>query len=256
MTPIKTFADLHQNPKPLLLGNIWDVNSAKLLETSGYEAIGVSSQAAAASFGYEDGENMPFELLLQLAKRVAEVVRIPFTVDLEGGYSRTVAGIAENIKKLHDVGVVGVNLEDSLVGATRQLRAPDDFQQLLLGVAENLRRGNVPVFLNVRTDGFLLNVPTALAETVRRINTYENSGADGIFVPCITQASDIAEVVQATRLPVNVMCMPGLPDFAALTALGVRRISMGPFLFGKVNGYASQLARQLIADQNFAPILA
>lgn len=256
MAPSETFANLHQNPKPLLLGNIWDVNSAKLLEAAGYEAIGVSSQAAAASFGYEDGENMPFELLLQLAKRVAEVVRIPFTVDLEGGYSRTVAGITENITKLHDVGVVGVNLEDSLVGTTRRLQAPDDFQQLLLGVAANLRRNNVPVFLNIRTDSFLLGLPTALAETVRRISAYEGAGADGIFVPGITQAGHIAEVVQATRLPVNVMCMPGLPNFAELTALGVKRISMGPFLFSKVNGYASRLAQQLIADHNFASILA
>ncbi|MBC7922373.1 MAG: isocitrate lyase/phosphoenolpyruvate mutase family protein [Ferruginibacter sp.] len=256
MTSFETFANLHRNPKPLLLGNIWDVNSAKLLQASGYEAIGVSSQAVANSFGYEDGENMPFELLQQLAKRVAQVVRIPFTVDLEGGYSRTVAGISENIKKLHDVGVVGINLEDSLVGQTRRLQAPDDFQHLLLGIAENLRRSNVKVFLNIRTDGFLLGLPTALAETLKRINAYENSGADGIFVPCIIQATDIAAVVQATLLPVNVMCMPGLPDFAELTVLGVKRISLGSFLFSKVSGYASQLAQQVIADQNFSSILA
>ncbi|WP_046247125.1 isocitrate lyase/PEP mutase family protein [Hymenobacter terrenus] len=256
MTSFETFASLHQNSKPLLLGNIWDANSARLLEAAGYKAIGVSSQATAASFGYEDGEDMPFELLLQLAKRVAEVVHIPLTVDLEGGYSRTVAGITENIKKLHDVGVVGVNLEDSLVGATRQLQALDNFQQLLLGVAENLRRSNVQVFLNIRTDGFLLGLPAALAEAVNRINAYEHSGADGIFVPGITQADDIAHVVQATQLPVNVMCLPGLPDFAELMALGVKRISMGPFLFGQVSGYVSQLAQQVIADQHFAVILA
>ena len=256
MTPFETFASLHRNPKPLLLGNIWDVNSAKLLEASGYKAIGVSSQAVANAYGYEDGENMPFELLLQLAQRVVQVVRTPLTVDLEGGYSRTVTGISENIQKLHDVGVVGINLEDSLPRATRQLRAPDDFQQLLLGITAQLRRNNVRVFLNIRTDGFLLGLPTALAETLDRISAYETAGVDGIFVPCITQAPDIAAVVQATQLPVNVMCLPGLPDFAALTSLGVKRISMGPFLFSKVSNYASHLTQQVIADQNFSSILA
>ncbi|HEX8658971.1 MAG TPA: isocitrate lyase/phosphoenolpyruvate mutase family protein [Hymenobacter sp.] len=256
MTSFEHFAALHHNPQPLLLGNLWDVNSAKLLEATGYEAIGVSSQAAAAAFGYEDGEKMPFELLLHLAQRVTDVVRIPFTVDLEGGYSRTVTGITDNIKRLHGLGVVGVNLEDSLVGETRALRPLPIFQRLLLGIAENLQRSNVRVFLNVRTDAFLLGLPTALAETVNRTGAYENAGADGIFVPGIARAADIAAVVQATRLPVNVMCMPGLPDFAPLAALGVKRISMGPFWFNQVNDHASRLAQRMLADQNFSSLLA
>ncbi len=256
MNSFETFSQLHQNSTPLLLGNIWDVNSAKIFEANGYKAIGTSSQAVAKSLGYEDGEKLPFETLLQLAKRVVEVVRIPFTVDMEGGYSRTIGGITGNIKKLHDAGVVGINLEDTIAGATRELQPVTEFQKILSAVAEYISRNNLKMFLNVRTDGFLLGVPTALDEALTRIKSYKNSGADGIFVPCITNKNDIKEVVKATTLPINVMCMPGLPDFKELESLGVKRISMGPFLFNKVYDNVGKLLKTISNDKDFSSILS
>ena len=122
MKSFETFSQLHHQDEPLLLGNIWDVNSAMLFEQKGFKAIGTSSAALANTFGYEDGEKLPFACLIGLAKRVVETANIPFTVDIEGGYSRTASGIAENIEKVHDVGVVGVNLEDTIPGSTRELQ--------------------------------------------------------------------------------------------------------------------------------------
>jgi 2-methylisocitrate lyase-like PEP mutase family enzyme len=255
MTHFETFKQLHKNPAPLLLGNIWDVNSAKIFAANGYKAIGTSSQAVATAFGYNDGEELPFEILLQLAKRVVEVVDIPFTVDIEGGYGRSVNVITDHIQKLHDVGVVGINLEDSIPGATRQLLPVAEFQKILEAVAGYISRNNLNLFLNIRTDGFLLGLPTALRETLTRIKSYENAGAGGIFTPCIISADDIKEVVNATRLPINVMCMPGLPDFKALELLGVKRISMGPFLFNKVYETAAKLARTVNNDGNFLSVI-
>ena len=255
MNSFETFSQLHQNSTPFLLGNVWDVNSAQLFEANGYKAIGTSSQAVAKSFGYEDGEKLPFEILLQLAKRVVEVVRIPFSVDLEGGYSRTIDGIIENIKKLHDAGVVGINLEDT-TGTTRQLQPVTEFQKILSTVAGHISRNNLQLFLNIRTDAFLLGMPTALAETLTRIKTYQNAGANGIFVPCITNKNDIEEVVKATNLPINVMCMPGLPNFEELKSLGVKRISMGPFFFNKVYDNIGQLSKAINNDKNFSAILS
>jgi 2-methylisocitrate lyase-like PEP mutase family enzyme len=107
----------------------------------------------------------------------------------------------------------------------------------------------------VRTDGFLLGLPSALTETLARIKAYENTGANGIFVPCITAGNDIEAVVKSTRLPINVMCMPALPDFDVLKSLGVKRISMGPFLFNSVYSHAGKLAKAIIDDNNFLPIL-
>ena len=256
MSSFATFAQLHRNASPLLLGNIWDVNSARIFEANGYDAIGTSSQAVATSFGYKDGEQLPFETLLLLAKRVVEVVRIPFSVDIEGGYSRSVDTILGNITKLHDAGVVGINLEDTVPGPTRQQQPVSEFIKLLSAVAGHISRNNLKIFLNVRTDAFLLGLPTALAETLTRIAHYKNTGADGIFVPCITDKNDIKEVVRATLLPINVMCMPDLPDFAELQSLGVKRISMGPFLFNKVYEQAVQLAKTIGRDKNFASILS
>jgi 2-methylisocitrate lyase-like PEP mutase family enzyme len=252
MKSFETFSALHRSPSPLLLGNIWDVNSARIYESKGYRAIGTSSQALAKTFGYEDGEKMPFGLLLQLAKRVVEVVNIPFTVDIEGGYSRSVAGILENIEKLHDAGVVGINLEDTIAGAIRQLQPVAVFQTILSAVAEHICRKNLKIFLNIRTDGFLLGMPTALPETLARIRSYENSGAHGIFVPCITRPDDIAAVVNATNLPVNVMCMPALPDFGTLRSLGVKRISIGPFVNSYIEKKAEEAVSAILENDNFS----
>jgi len=256
MSSFETFSQLHQNSAPLLLGNIWDVNSARIFEANGYKAIGTSSQAVAKSFGYDDGEKLPFETLLQLAKKVVEVVRIPFTVDIEGGYSRTIDGITRNIKKLHDAGVVGINLEDTVAGAARQLQPAAEFQKILSAVSDHISRNNLKMFVNIRTDGFLLGMPTALAETLTRIDSYKNAGADGIFVPCITNRNDIKEVVKATKLPINVMCMPGLPDFEELESLGVKRISMGGFFFDRVYDNAGKLSKAISNDKNFSSILS
>jgi len=254
MSAFETFSQLHQNATPLLLGNIWNVHSARVFEASGYKAIGTSSMALAQSFGYEDGEQLPFEILLQLAKRVTETVRIPFSVDIEGGYNRTAAGIIDHIQQLHDAGVVGINLEDTVAGSSRVLQEASAFQKTLAAVANHISRNNLHIFLNIRTDGFLLGMPTALSETLTRIKHYESAGADGIFVPCITRPDDIREVVKATNLPINVMCMPQLPDFETLASLGVKRISMGSFLFDKVYEHAGTLAKAIATEENFSAL--
>jgi 2-methylisocitrate lyase-like PEP mutase family enzyme len=255
MHSFETFSQLHQQATPLLLGNIWDVNSAKVFEANGYKAIGTSSMAVAKAWGYEDGEQLPFDILLQLARRVVEAVNIPFTVDIEGGYSRNIEQIFEHINQLHDTGVAGINLEDTIAGATRQLQPVAAFTQTLSAVADHISRNNLHLFVNVRTDGFLLGMPTALTETLTRIKHYESAGADGIFVPCITNPQDIRQMVQATTLPINVMCMPGLPDLNELQSLGVKRISMGPFLFNKVYDHAASLLKAINDDANFSSIL-
>ena len=256
MNTFETFSQLHQQTEPLLLGNIWDVNSAHIFEAAGYKAIGTSSHALATAFGYDDGENLPFDSILRVARRVAETVKIPLTVDIEGGYGDSAAEIAGRIKMLYEAGVAGVNLEDTLPKPTRQLRPAEEFRQLLVEVVNRLDQENVKVFLNIRTDAFLLGLPNALDETISRINIYENTGIHGIFVPCIALAEDIQAVTRETILPVNIMCMPALPDFNALKSLNVKRISMGPFLFNKATAQTGILAKNVLEAQSFAPLFA
>lgn len=256
MNAFEKFNRLHFQQSPLLIGNIWDVQSAKAFEAAGYAAIGTSSQAVAAANGYEDGERLPFETLLTLAKRVVEVVKIPLTVDMEGGYDRDVKGITQNIYKLHHIGVVGINLEDTVAGKSRSLLPAEEFGALLNEVTSFIAQNNLKIFVNVRTDGFLLGLPNALDETLKRIKIYEEAGASGIFAPCITATEDIKAVVGESKLPLNVMCMPNLPDFQTLEQLGVKRISIGPFLFNRIYSDATKLAELIRSEQSFSSIFS
>lgn len=247
MKSFDEFLKLHHQSQPLLIGNVWDVKSAQVVEKVGYKAIGTSSAAVANSFGYEDGEQLPFELLIQLAKRINQVTELLVSVDIEGGFSRNVEGICQNIERLHDVGVVGINIEDSLPGNPRALQEVDSFRKTLEVIANHLQRKNIKVFINVRTDGFIQGLPNALSETIQRIQEYQTTGVDGIFVPCIVNPDDIKAVVMSTKLPINVMCMPQLPAFGELQKLGVKRISSGNFVHQYV---LKTLEEMMIAIQN------
>jgi 2-methylisocitrate lyase-like PEP mutase family enzyme len=225
------FNTLHQQSTPLIICNVWDVASAKTGEKLGFNAIGTSSAAIASMLGYEDGEQMRFDELLYIVKRIVACSNLPLTVDIEAGYSQDPLITAHYIKTLADIGVVGINIEDSKVNETRTLLDENSFAGYLSAIKGQLVKDQVEIFINVRTDTFLLGAEDAVAETQKRASLYEVAGADGLFVPCITQNDDIQAIVNSTKLPVNVMCMPNLPDFESLKALGAKRISMGNFLF-------------------------
>ena len=248
------FKNLHNQKEPLLIGNVWDVPSAKAAEKLDLQAIGTSSSAIAALLGYRDGEEMAFSELEYFVKRIIQSTPLPLSVDLESGYSRSPKEIANHIKRLLNLGVVGINLEDSLVRKERTLSSADEFSKTLSDVKTILKKEQDDVFLNVRTDTFLLGHPNVIEETKKRIRLYENAGADGIFTPCIEKISDIKEVVNCTRLPINVMCMPNLPDFNTLTELGVKRISMGNFLFNKMYSELEQTLKEILSQNTFNPI--
>lgn len=255
MSHFETFFRLHHQPEPLLLANVWDAHSAQLFEASGYKAAGTSSHALATAMGYTDGEQLPFSSLLQAAKQITAAVKIPFTADIEGGYSRNTNEIISHISSLYDAGVAGINLEDTIAGKERVLQPVAAFQKTIAAIMDYNSRNNINIFVNIRTDAFLLGMPNALAETLSRINLYEKAGVHGIFVPCITAATDISSVVRETRLPINVMCMPSLPGFGELQQLGVKRISMGPFFFNKVYAQIKTLSAALTESKNFSTIL-
>jgi 2-methylisocitrate lyase-like PEP mutase family enzyme len=256
MNTFQTFKELHNREEPLLIGNIWDAHSAQIYERNGFNAIATSSAAVANSYGYDDGEKLPFELLVQLATTVVKKVTIPLSVDIEGGYNRTGNGIGENIRKLLDVGVVGVNLEDTLSGSQRTLQPEAEFVKVLIELANYLDKHNCKVFLNIRTDGFLLGMPNALNETLARIKAYEKTGVHGMFVPCVEDKQDIQKLVACSQLPINVMCMPNLPNFVELAALGVKRISMGNFFHQSIMKTVETKLQRIMSDQSFKSVFS
>ena len=249
------FKELHQQATPLLIANVWDVPSALLAERMSFRALGTSSAAIAQMLGYQDGEQMSFKELVYIVERIIHHVNTPLSVDIEGGYSRDPAIVAGHIKQLVALGVVGVNLEDSIVqDGERTLVEANEFAEKLTKIKALLAQAQVSVFLNIRTDTFLLKEPHLLAATKTRIDLYEKAGADGIFIPGITTEADIKEIQQNTTLPLNVMGLPGLPNFTALQHLGVKRISVGNFLQEYMHQQYTQKLDQILSDQSFQSV--
>jgi len=252
MTNFQKFIQLHQKETPLLLGNVWDTKSALLFEKAGYEAIGTSSAAISNSLGYEDGEEMSFEELLTIVKDISSKVSIPLTVDLEAGYSRDVNEIISNIAILSKNGVVGINIEDSLtINKEGIIQDSNHFAQIIKKIKLHLLMNNVDIFLNVRTDSYILGLENPKNETIRRIKLYENAGADGIFVPCITSTKEIQEIVASNTVPINIMAMPELESFDKLQEAGVKRISMGPFVYSNLKENLEAGIKAIIEEQSF-----
>ena len=233
----------------LLLGNVWDVQSGLSCQKLGFRAIGTSSAAVAASLGFEDGEDMPFADLLAVVKAIRGRVDLPLTVDVEGGYARDVVEIILNIKALIDLGVVGINIEDSVVEAgVRRLLPVDEFSRIIGNIKAEIGDG---VFFNARTDAYIMGLDAPFEVTAERLKQYAAAGADGVFVPCITDVLEIQQLVDMVELPLNVMCVPDLPDFEVLQKLGVKRISMGPFAFNMMVEYFEQKLGDVLTDQSF-----
>ncbi len=243
MDKYNTFKSLHNQDSALLLGNVWNAQSALLFQKLGFKAIGTSSAAIATSLGYEDGEKMPFEDLLRIVKNIQSKINIPLTVDIESGYSRDTSEIISNIISLQKLGVIGINIEDSITITERKIVNAQEFAKTIQSIKSHLSNNNIDIFLNVRTDFYIMGLENSFEETLKRIKIYEKSGADGIFVPCIVAENEIQKVVESTTLPVNVMCMPDLPNFNNLQGLGVKRISIGPFLY---NDMVDKLEKSII----------
>lgn len=251
------FKSLHQQAEPLIICNVWDVASAQTAEKNGFKALGTSSAAIASMLGYADGEFMPFNELLFIVKRITACSHLPLTVDMEAGFSDDAQTTANYIKVLAEVGVVGINIEDSKVNKTngeRVLVNENHFAKYLLAITTQLAKDNISLFINVRTDAFLLRVEDATQESQKRAKLYQDAGANGLFVPCITKVEDIEAIVSNTAIPVNVMCMPDLPDFETLETLGVKRISMGNFIFDALQNDLAEKLEKIQQANSFRPI--
>ncbi|NQY53928.1 MAG: isocitrate lyase/phosphoenolpyruvate mutase family protein [Campylobacteraceae bacterium] len=235
MTKIENFRKLNQSNDILHIGNVWNVKSALIFEKQNYKALGTSSFAIANSLGFKDGEELSFETLLTIVKQIISKVNIPLSVDIEAGYSRDTNQIIENIISLYEIGVVGINIEDSIViNGDRVILDKNDFATILKNIKRVLEEKGIDIFINARTDYFIMGLDNPLEETIKRVKLYEQNGVDGIFVPCMVDIGDIKEVVKYTTLPVNIMTMPNLPSFDSLEQAGIKRISQGAFIYNSL----------------------
>ncbi|MBN8666375.1 MAG: isocitrate lyase/phosphoenolpyruvate mutase family protein [Chitinophagales bacterium] len=257
MNAYQHFKALHAGPTPLLIGNVWNVQSARVFERLDFKALATSSAAMAHALGFEDGEQMPFDSLLYGVEQIRKHIRLPLSVDLERGYGQTAGEIAGNMIALAKLGVVGINIEDSLlVNGKRTLKEPGLFAELIQELKAILASQGVDLFFNVRCDAFLVNGPDALQQGLERIKIYESAGADGLFFPGLVDEKGIGAIVLEATLPVNVMCRPGLPNFGTLEKLGVKRISMGDFLNEYVYASMEHMTKSILTEQSFSSLFS
>lgn len=223
MSKDKEFRALHAGPELLVLPNAWDAGSARVIEAAGAKAIATSSAAVAWAHGYPDGQYLPFERLLATVADIVRIVRVPVSVDAEGGYAASAQEIEDPIMRLVDAGAVGVNLEDGTA-------TPDVLCAKIERAKKKALQLGVELWVNARIDVYIRKLAegqAAFQETVRRAALYRAAGADSIFVPALVDADTIGRMVPEVGLPFNALAWTGLPDAARLEALGVRRLSAG-----------------------------
>jgi 2-methylisocitrate lyase-like PEP mutase family enzyme len=225
----KRFTDLHTKGAPLVLYNVWDAGSAATLEKAGTPAVATSSWSVAEAQGYRDGEDIPVEFFNQIIARIVASVDLPVSADFESGYTDDDDQLAENISRLLDVGIVGINFEDRVVKGSGLY--PIDRQASRVAVLRRVAdQHGIPLFINARTDLFLGqgNDPkSVIGEALDRASAYAAAGASGFFIPGLQEKKLIARISEGAALPVNVMTFDGVPANAELAEIGVARISYG-----------------------------
>ncbi len=233
-----TFARLHRDGI-LVMPNAWDVGSARILESLGFEAVATTSSGFAATLGRMD-QRVTLAELLAHAAALADAVSIPVSVDAEHGYADTTEGVAEAVDLLGETGVAGVSIEDYDPGSG--LFPIDVAVERVAAAVEGAARHSI--VLTARAENHLYGV-TDLDDTIVRLRAFRAAGADVVYAPGLVDVDDISRLVGAMDAPVNVLLLrhgPAVPDLAAI---GVRRVSTGGSLAFAAYGALAAAAREL-----------
>ena len=248
MSKFDDFAKLHVAGEPLVLFNAWDPGSAVAVAKSGAKAVATGSASVSMANGFGDGQEVPLDLVLANAKRIAKSVDLPLTVDFEGGYATNDEGVTANGSRLAETGAIGCNFEDQVVGTDGLYEIEEQVNRIAA-----LRAGvGVEFFINVRTDIFLKAKPethdSAKAEqAIERGKAYAAAGANGFFIPGLADLSLVERITAAVPLPVNAMHSPGGPTRSAWAGAGIARVSHGPFPYMAMQQWLAEQAREALA---------
>lgn len=245
------FRALHFDPaQPLVLPNVWDVASARLVERAGAAAIATTSAGVAWSLGRADGNALGREEAAAALARIAAAVSVPVTADIEVGYADDADGVERTVHAVLEAGAVGINIEDGAF-------PPADLVDRIGAARRAADRAGVPMFINARTDVYLAGLVAPaqhLSETLHRATRYLEAGADGIFVPGVSDVDTIRALAEAIDRPLNVMAGPGSPDTAQLAGLGVARVSLGSGVAQAAYETARRAAAELLTTGTYGSL--
>ncbi|WP_329348557.1 isocitrate lyase/phosphoenolpyruvate mutase family protein [Streptomyces sp. NBC_01261] len=247
------FRALHVPGRPLILPNAWDAASARIVEDTGAPAVATTSAGLAWALGVPDGDRLDRERALEAVARIIATVAVPVSADIESGFAKDAAGVADTVRAVLAAGAVGVNIEDALYGA--EIDALHGGEGVLRPVAEQAERiaaareaadaEGVPLFVNARIDTYLRGVGGVDA-TLERAAAFRAAGADGIFVPGVVEPGTVKELADGIDAPLNVLVGPGAPPVAELAALGVARVSAGSSVALAAYAVVRRAARELL----------
>ncbi|MEO8822697.1 MAG: isocitrate lyase/phosphoenolpyruvate mutase family protein [Ginsengibacter sp.] len=255
----KQFYQLHHNGKLLVLPNIWNPLGAMLLQDLGYKAAATASASIALANGYLDGEKIPFNDLLLILKRIVESVSIPVTADVESGYAKNNIELKENIKKLIDTGIAGINFEDSKHDEQKLFTKEEQSEKINL-IRKTAAEMGSSLFINARTDVFIngknLSKEEKIDEAIERGKSYKEAGADCLYPIVLAEKDSIKAIINEVALPVNILMISGIPDFSSLKEMGLARISLGPGLLKFAINSMKNVAQKLLNYESMEEIIS
>ncbi|WP_424951047.1 isocitrate lyase/PEP mutase family protein [Deinococcus sp.] len=242
------FRALHSR-RPLVLPNVWDASSVALAQAAGASAVATTSAGIAWAHGVPDGQRLTREQMVRAVGGLVRATTLPVTADIESGYGAgSPADVAETVRAVILAGAVGINLEDSPGQGDQPLLSTEAQAERLQAARAAAQSLGADLFINARTDVFLAGFGPAesrLQEAVRRGNLYLRAGADGVFVPGVSDEASIAALARHIGGPVNIMVGSSSPEIQALGRLAVARVSLGPALalaaLGTVRSALSEL---------------
>jgi len=237
------FRALHSAEELFVMPNPWDVGSARLLETCGFEALATTSAGFAWASGKLDQSVTRDELVVHVAT-LADSTSVPLNVDSERCYPDDPGGVAETVALLAGAGAAGLSVED-YDPATGGMDDVDVAAQRVADVAEAAHQLSDPMVVTGRAENHIRGVDD-LDDTIKRLLAYRDAGADAVYAPGLSDLDQIASVVEAVGIPVNVLALPGGPSTAELASVGVRRVSTGSLLAGAAYAALIAGARELI----------
>jgi 2-methylisocitrate lyase-like PEP mutase family enzyme len=239
---------LHHAADPLLLVNVWDVASARIVEQAGFPALATTSAGIAFAEGYPDGEQIHPDRMFARVAQIAQAVSVPVTADVEAGYGQTPERAFRTAQNVISGGAVGMNFEDATGDPERPLADLSLQVERIRAIREAAAKFDVALVLNARTDVYLLQVGEMSGrydETMRRLSAFRDAGADCLFAPGVRDAETIGRLAKDLHCPLNVLAVPGGPSVGDLSALGVKRISLGSGPMRAAMGVLRRLAEEV-----------
>ncbi len=225
------FRALHQAPGVFVIANAWDGGSARILTGLGFKALATSSGACAATFGRVDGKVTREEALAH-ARNITDATDCPVSADLEKGFGDSPQVVAQTIQLAAEAGLVGGSIEDASGDPRKPLYDMTHALERIAAAVEAARALPFPFTLTARAENYLRGNPD-LDDTIRRLQAFEQAGADVLFAPALPDLAAVRAVCSALSKPVNFMVAIKGKSFsvAELAASGVRRISLATSLY-------------------------